>query len=576
MKRNPAALVLVALLMAGTGVFVAGIGWGLPSHRIDPYLFGEHPVWSGNEIIARGGGYPAENESRTVNVSSTAIHATTPTVVNATDEQRARIVRRFRLQSYNVDEMLTLYALASMRPARHDFDPRLYSYGGLWVYPTGALLKLAQVAGFLHLTPDMAWYLDRPEEFGRFYVVARLYSVLWGLIGIVVVYLLVRRIGGSVAAGAVGGLCFLLMPVVITAAHEAKPHLGGAVLMLLTVLVAGYYCESGTLGAWLTAAILAGLALGMVVTSLSVLAVLVAMVFVRKWLRREAGMLPFLFRAAGALLVAVCVYFITNPYVGINLIRNRAILRSDFGRAHDAFSLSLKGVPNALLITGLGTSFVLAAAGVVGIAFLIVQIWISVRRAGADSIRKFATQILLGLLALLMAVQFTLFADRYNPDNARYGLAFDICLAVAASVLVESLLPSRGSRALAFGLLVLTTGWMGSFYVRGFLRDSSDRSTRMEAASKVQELLNHGNTVIAVLGDPIPLHTPPVDLWRSTLIMYPKPQLNTEMLPAGVNIAIHDNGDPKGPRVCKLICSTPISFASKNFYIQTEQGAPEQ
>ena len=58
--------------------------------------------------------------------------------LNDTDEKRAQLVRRYRLYSDQPDEMITLMSLAQMHPGKLDFDPRLYQYGGLWIYPVGA------------------------------------------------------------------------------------------------------------------------------------------------------------------------------------------------------------------------------------------------------------------------------------------------------------------------------------------------------------------------------------------------------------------------------------------------------
>lgn len=569
MNKRPGLLVLLALLVVGIGVFVTGIGWGLPSHRIDPYLFGQHPVWSGEEIIAKGGGYPPFDETRSVIVTANPIDPIHPTVVNATDEQRARIVRRYRLQSYHTDEHLTFAALGAMKPTEHEFDPRFYEYGGLWIYPVGALLKLASVTGFVHLRPDLAWYLDRPEEFGRFFVVARLYSAICGLIGIIAVYFLVLRIGGSITAAAVSGLCFLLMPIVINAAHEAKPHLAAAVLMLLTVLAAGRYCESGTRRAWLGTAALAGLALGMVVTSLPILLVLVAMMCLREWPRNKADFSKLMLRAAGGPLIAVFVYFVTNPYVGINLFRNRALLHSDFSHASGFYHATIKGIPNGLFLTGLASSFLLAAIGIIGMIALIIQAWIMVRRSDFDGIRKRSTHVLLTLLGLAVATQFMILAYQHAADYARFGLLFEISLAVQAVMFIEKSHWSRSFQVLCFGLLVLTTGWMGSFYLRAYLRDSSDFSTRILAARHVEKLLDRGDTIVATVGDPVPFYTPPMDLWRTTIIAYPN--LQSSVRPKDVDISVRFGSDAGENQLWayKLFCSTPISFASKHFEIQT-------
>src|SRR5690606_3933047 len=109
----------------------------------------------------------------------------------------------------------------------------------------GAMLQLASMVGAIELTPDLAYYLDHPEAFGRFYVVARLYTVLWGLVGVWAVYWITRRLAGSIAMAGLGTAGFILLPSVVNMVHEAKPHLPGAVLMLLASMAAAKFVETG-------------------------------------------------------------------------------------------------------------------------------------------------------------------------------------------------------------------------------------------------------------------------------------------------------------------------------------------
>ena len=182
--REPARrrLALTGCLLLGAAVFLSGIDWGLPSRRVDPYLFGDHPVWTGAEIARLAPARPAgRQEGADVDVNPLG-RAAVPVVVNATDAERAEIVRRYRLFTYQPDEMITLMSLSSMRPGRLQLDPKLYQYGGLWIYPVGAMLKGASLLHLVDLRagPEgVTYYLDHPEAFGRFYVVARFYVVLW-------------------------------------------------------------------------------------------------------------------------------------------------------------------------------------------------------------------------------------------------------------------------------------------------------------------------------------------------------------------------------------------------------------
>src|ERR1700733_9384548 len=118
---------LAMLMLVGLAVFSCGINWGLPSRAVDPFLFGEHPIWSGQEIAQLAGERADSNLGADVQRNA----AVRGSFINETDQQRAQIVRRYRLYTYQPDEMITMMSLASMRGG----DPKLYQYGGLWIYP---------------------------------------------------------------------------------------------------------------------------------------------------------------------------------------------------------------------------------------------------------------------------------------------------------------------------------------------------------------------------------------------------------------------------------------------------------
>src|SRR5262245_50827915 len=119
-------ILLLGTLLLCALVFLLGITWGLPSRAPDPFLFGDHPAWSGKEIAALAGERQS-GASIGADVDRNPIAPDFPRIVlNETDQQRAEIVRRYRLYTYQPDEMITMMALASMRPSLRDFDPKLY------------------------------------------------------------------------------------------------------------------------------------------------------------------------------------------------------------------------------------------------------------------------------------------------------------------------------------------------------------------------------------------------------------------------------------------------------------------
>src|SRR5687768_6086111 len=102
----------LALIVAATW-FVLGINWGLPSRDVDAFLFGDpSQAWSGQRILELGGGWE-QDANRGADVDRNPVASRDqPFVLNGTDAQRAEIIRRYRLFSYQPDEMLTFRALS--------------------------------------------------------------------------------------------------------------------------------------------------------------------------------------------------------------------------------------------------------------------------------------------------------------------------------------------------------------------------------------------------------------------------------------------------------------------------------
>ena len=499
--------------------FLLGINWGLPSRRTDPFLFGrDQQPWTGKQIIDLTGGAQG-NPDRGADVDANPILSRDePVVLNETDTQRAEIVRRYRLYSYQPDEMITFNALRHMNPAAGELDPKLYQYGGLWVYPVGALLKLASVLRLVDVRADLAYYLDHPEAFGRFYVVARLYSALWGVLGVWTVYRLVRHIAACGFAPFAAAACFALMPVVVNMAHEAKPHLPGAVLMLLSILSATNYVRTGKQRYWVGAGALCGAAFGMVLSALPVFIILPVMALLRRqpWRSRITVAL-----AAG--VIGVDVYFLTNPYVLLHLVRGDPVLTSNLGNSAAMYKAggSLDALVNSALLIGEGTSYVLATAGSIGAIALAVRA-IRVRKDRSDAeVTRRAAGLLLAAPALLVLAQFIALAAGKPGEYARFGILPDTFLAIEAVVAVATFIKSAMAQRLLLGVLLLSTGLFGANYQLRFLDDSIGPSTRLRGGADLAELPM--GTAIAVAADPAPYCLPPVNLFDRNIVLVPRP-----------------------------------------------------
>src|SRR5665213_4293489 len=109
---------------------------------------------------------------------------------------------------------------------------------------------------------------------------------------------------------------------------------------------------------------LCGAALGMVLSCLPVFCVPPLMVLLRKngGARRRAVV------CFASLSIGAIAYLMTNPYIPINLLHNRAVLASSFGNNRAMYhpQLTANGIATTGRLVAAGTSPLLALAGIAG------------------------------------------------------------------------------------------------------------------------------------------------------------------------------------------------------------------
>jgi hypothetical protein len=497
-------IILLGIFLLAALMFLTGINWGLPARQSDVFLFGNHPVWTGRQIIDLAGGW---DESADLG-ADVAMHPLAgrdkPIVLNTTDAQRAAIVRRYRLYSDQPDEMITFRSLSRMNPSHGDLDPRFYQYGGLWVYPVGALLKIASVLHLVTLRSDLTYYLDHSEQFGRFYIVARWYAAMWGLLGVGIVYAIGKEWTGQFFTGAVAATFYALMPVVVNMAHEAKPHLPGTVLTLCAILAALRYAKTGQTKWWVLAGISCGAAMGMVLTGIVSFIVLPVMTLYRRmsWLARARI-------ALASAILGLLVFVITNPYLPYDFLFHDAALKSNLGNTSHFYtpSLSFPAISNAIRLVAAGMSLPLAAAAVAGILFLLMR-----RRGGRGWI--------LAAVAILVAIPYVLLADGKPAEYGRFAMTLDVLLAIGAAAAIGSMGRAGGSRLAAL-VLIICTGAGGLRYVANFVAGATASSSRLKVAG-ILAGLNQSERVLAVSAEPAPYCLPPVNLFDWKIVLLPR------------------------------------------------------
>jgi hypothetical protein len=536
MRVGRTALPLFILCLLGGVIFFTGLNWGLPSRRVDPFLFGNHPIWSGKQILAL---LPLNADpDRPADVAETPLtDRSQPISLNGTDTDRARIIRRYRLFSHQPDEITTFMGLSRMNPRQFDFDPRMYQYGGLWFYPVGALLKISSCLHLIDLRSDPALYLDHPEQFAKFYLVDRTYTACWAILGIVITFMLAGRLGGDHLEQCFAALGFIFLPVVIYTAHEAKPHLPGAVLALLTILMGVRFIRTSRHRYALAMIVCCGLACSMVLTNLPLL-LLIPFVFILK--NRDAAA-----RGIGGIFGAVVVYLILNPYVGINLLFHRARLFSSFSNSAAMYHFSiLAALGNAVQLIVSGIMLPVFILGIIGLILFTLQ--------------KQRRVLVLIAAGLLMAAPYFVFAANKPAEYGRFALLPDLVLMLLTIRLLGEL-----PRALRLGTMLAVPIIMaipGLAYWHGYLLDAQPENTRMELASDLSNWSEGKDISVALTAEPAPYSAPPMNLFDWKWVLLPHGEKVGADLPYDFSISTIDSAP------------TPMSWASKQFAVYRGKG----
>ncbi len=546
--------------------------WGLPTSRYDPTLFGGAPAWPAERYDA---GRALQARRRRLGGADTDLNPLAPNhgIVDLTadDARRGEILLRYRLYTRQPDEMITFQALSRMNPRAGDLDPHLYQYGGGFIYLVGAAVELSHLLGLTRLSSDPAPYLANPELFARFYLAARLVTLLFGALLLVAAMRLARRAGGRTA----GWVAFVLVaasPVFITGVLEAKPHLPAVCLLLWAILAALDWLALGRRRDAVRLGLAAGYAFGLVLTGVAGALLWPVLALVRRPRRWK----PLV--AAG--LLALVVFVVTNPFVAYNALCNRAALAGNLGNSTAMYHAGnlLAGVWRvaSLLIEGCGP--VVTIAGLLAL----VRSW---RRWPRETAAVIAPGIALVLLCVAIGA--------HKPaEFARFLLLPAVLLAVGSAILIADVSRRHAGRSVIATLLILLT-MRTPAYVRNFAIDARfERESRHRAAVFLEANVAPSEPV-AVVQVPAPYATPPIDFAHREVLLLPRTQPSEDVLrrlPPWLVLTADDASRWRGAwwtRHYRLVVEfgadpwllSPIAWANKPVYVfrlVEESGAPQR
>ena len=509
-RKDGVALWIVLAVWAG--LMAPLLWWGLPSRADDELLFGGEPAWSAARYDASGALRAREQREAGADTDLNPLTARDQIAcLTANEAARAEILRRYRLYSRQPDEMITFMALQRMRPAEWDFDPKLYQYGGGYVYLIGAALATSAALGITHLTRDLGTYLEQPELFARFYIVARVVTLVFGALLLAAVWKLVRRTAGNTAAW-LALLFTACTPVFITGVLEAKPHLPSACLILWAIRSGLDYAARGRRWDAFRMGLQGGYALGLVLTGI-VAAALWPAVLIARWRSATASRgsrRRLLLDLSGAALLAGAVFLATNPYIPYNCLRGRASLASNIANSTAMYVGQMqKAGASALRVGGLLYESCGPGCLIVGLLGLVLLL----RARRCETLLAASP----GLVMLVIAV---LLGAGKPAEYARFLILPVSLLCAAAGFIAGQLVRRRrGWGVLAATIVLLPMGTPA--YLVSFATDARGRNEPRHLAGWYLKGHLGAEDAIGVLQEPAPYAVPPLEFARRSVYWMP-------------------------------------------------------
>ena len=521
-----ALLISLALYIMFTSV---GINWGLPSSNENGFLFPKQTPWTGEQIISFSSGGARVDSQVGADVDEDPLaDKSGRIVINTNESDQAKIYRRFRMFTHQPDEMITMMALSGMNPGERKLDPKLYQYGGLFIYPVGGFIKVAGTLGLINVKSDFAYYLDNPDEFGKFYIAGRLYAASWGVLGVFLMYLIGKRLGGY-KAGFLAAFFFVILPVVTCMSHEAKPHLPGAVLMLLAVWFGFRVLESPAGKNWAGLFVSCGAAVGMVLSSVPIM-ILIPLIVWLSWRANSGAGKPgedlsskddrrvsynYIYLTIVGIAISFITYIVTNPYVLINLFCNREVLKSNFGNSMAMYEVSrvLEGCIRLGQLTVEGSTLPLTLLGFGGLVFVLIK-------------RNYKC-LPLAIPAIVFAVQFILIGAGKPDEYGRFGIFYECGLALSSACVIARIINRKKWLGISVTALVGVTAVYGtSGYLWSFHADGNSMGSRQLAANFI---LKKSCEPVVLSADPAPYSCPPLDFKNTPVVLYKQGKTDTYM-----------------------------------------------
>lgn len=502
MKERLLLISAVILVLLGCFAHTIGYRWGLPSEERRQMVISEK--MQNDEV------YRAMVNARNEIFDNSATIFTTRGISSFVQSQRKRgsvrivppvdensrffysIIRSYLIRTFEPDIGNVLNALASMNPQEKDFFPDNFSYGLLYLFIVGFVLKGSALLGIAHLSHDLMFYLRDVSQLASIYISIRLISIAFTLLCAGLVYkVLLFRVRKKVALFCAG--LFLFMPTTVIQSYVAKPHVCGAFFALMSFYFLVVYVFGEHKKRMLIASsISAGLAYGCVpiniVYVIPVMWMCVNYLRQKKRLRIRDFLTLFLEVLVPWMIIVTCfsVYVILYKDLFVKELSHQVA----FYTRHVINAKQIIFINNFL---GLGT--LVAALG----CFL------------DKKIRLLACAYFMVFVILLARFDFQL-------NTIRFFLPFVAIVLIGAAYSMCKLVKNDIVCVGCITLFSLMPVLVGALHVRSFLYDASPMNTRYVAGNWINANIEKGS-IIATDKTPNIYHCPPFRFYDYVLAM---------------------------------------------------------
>ena len=323
MKFNFWAVLLVVLSLF---LNIWGINWGVPDDERISLVFGSREIISGISGIMKESRddirsqlesplqeQKYEEKSIGLDMKGKTVHIPRSQLDGA---------RSFLIRSYGGDEQRPLVSLSGMKPGKLDLNPRMYFYGGFYLYGLGAFLKMLSVFKLVTVQSNSAYYFINPSEMGKIFIAARAYSAIFASLAVYLMYmigaLLFNRKTGLIAA-----LFFCLTPGVVLWSHYLSPFAFTLFWLNLSLYFCAQIYKTGRFRYYILSGVFAGLASGALIHYGYVLLGVPLAHFLRSVKEGNGILLSLKKIFSKKILISLCLFLAcflaVNPYYVISL-----------------------------------------------------------------------------------------------------------------------------------------------------------------------------------------------------------------------------------------------------------------